>query len=428
MRALRNRVYYGWVIVGVVTLAGFTQVGTFNPILAVFVKPFHDVFGWSRAEVSMGITLGSIGGGLIGPFLGPLIDRRGARAVLLTLQAVYGTCLLSLTFVNGALIPFVAVFAVGRTAAQAGANLANQVAIANWFVRYRGRAMGVTNLGNRLGQAVLPGVAAFLIETVGWRFAWLFLGAQVWILAMVPCLLLMRRRPEDLGLLPDGAQPAAPNAGTMVQPAQRPQVAEAASWGARQAVRTRALWLMTVASCFSYFVGAGINLHLYPFLGDSGISVQDSVLVSGAFFTMAAVGSLAWGALMDRFAVRYCMAFGYAISAATNFLLLSSPGLGSAFLFAVIYGFAFGGVNTSISIVWASYFGRTNLGAITGLVLPIQLFANALGPLFGGMMYDRFGDYHLAFLLYGLFTIFAGLAAALAGPPRPAPQAGAVAA
>ncbi|MEK7214695.1 MAG: MFS transporter, partial [Chloroflexota bacterium] len=196
MRALQDRVYYGWVIVGVVTLAGFTQVGTFNPILAVFVKPFHDVFGWSRAEVSMGITLGSIGGGLIGPFLGPFIDRRGARAVLLTLQAVYGTCLLSLTFLNGSLIYFVAVFALGRIAAQAGANLANQVAIANWFVRYRGRAMGVTNLGNRLGQAVLPGVAAFLIETAGWRFAWLFLGAQVWILAMVPCLLLMRRRPE----------------------------------------------------------------------------------------------------------------------------------------------------------------------------------------------------------------------------------------
>lgn len=426
MRVVRERVYYGWVIVGVITLAGFTQVGTFNPILAVFVKPFQEDFGWSRAQVSLGITLGSIGGGLIGPILGPLIDRHGARPVLLALQAVYGTCLLALTLLNGSLLYFVTAFSLGRTAAQAGANLANQVAIANWFVRLRGRAMGVTNIGNRSGQALLPALVALTIETVGWRTAWLLLGVQVWALAMVPTFFLLRRRPEDMGLLPDGARPEGSyvpgSAGALRAAAARRAAAAESSWTPRQAVRTRALWLLTVASCFSYFVGAGINLHLYPFLSDNGMPANEAVLVSGAFFAMSAIGSMFWGVVMDRFPLRYCMTLGYGISVAANLILLDAPTLTEAFAFALIYGFAFGGVNTMMSIMWAVYFGRGHVGAITGVVMPVQLFANSLGPLFGGLMFDSFGNYDTAFRVYALFAGVAGLAAAGAGAPRRAPE------
>ena len=120
MKSLFNRVYYGWVMVAVLTVANFTQVGEFNPVLAVFIKPFGDDFGWNRAEVSLGITIGSFCGGLIGPIMGPIIDRQGSRIVLVSCQIIYGICLLSLTFLQGSLLHFLLAYSIGRMVIQGG--------------------------------------------------------------------------------------------------------------------------------------------------------------------------------------------------------------------------------------------------------------------------------------------------------------------
>ena len=425
MKSLFNRVYYGWVMIAVLTVANFTQVGEFNPVLAVFIKPFGDDFGWNRAEVSLGITIGSFCGGLIGPFMGPIIDRQGSRLVLVACQIIYGICLLSLTFLQGSLLHFLLAYSIGRMVIQGGTALATQAAISNWFIRLRGRAMGISTLGTRIGQAILPAAAAFITGSIGWRYAWLFLGATVWIVAIVPSILFIRRRPEEHGLLPDGERvqkenpedASVPHTTSPRQPTVplQPEV----NWTLKEAVKTRSLWFLTLASAQSYFIGAGINLHLFPYLTDVGLPLPEAVFASSAFFTVAGAGAIFWGALIDRFPLQFCMATAFVVSGVGIVILIFAHTLPLALLFAVVYGISFGGIFTMTQTMWASYYGRMNVGTISGAVLPIQLLTNAIGPFFGGWMYDHNGTYTVAFSIYAVLAFGSSIWALLAGaPPR----------
>ena len=431
MRSRFNRVYYGWIMVAVLTAASFTQVGEFNPVLAVFMKPFGDDFGWSRAEVSLATSLGSFGGGLIGPFTGWLIDRYGSRAILVTCQVIYGTCLLSLTFLNGSLFHFLLAFSLGRMVVQGGTALATQVAISNWFIRLRGQAMGVSTLGTRIGQAILPAAIALITQAVGWRYAWLFLGGIVWVLGIIPSSIFIRRRPEDLGYLPDGgrlqdaiprqsdplSEEASARVGSGTLSAAQASALEP-SWTLREALRTRSLWLLTFASALSFFFGAGINLHLYPYLTDAGLAVPEAVFAMSVYFAVAGAGAVVWGVILDRFPLRFCMAIGFLASGAGIVVLIFTNSLLMALVFGVFYGLSFGGLHTMTQVMWADYYGRANVGTIAGALLPIQLITNAMGPLFGGWMYDIHGTYSTAFAVYALFGFLACVWALAAGAPQ----------
>lgn len=423
MRARLSTMYYGWIIVAVLTVANFTQVGEFNPVLAVFIRPFGEEFGWSRAEVSLGITIGSIGGGLIGPIMGPLIDRYGARAVLLVFQIVFGTCLLSLAFLNGSLLHFLVAYSLGRMVVQGGTSLAIQVAIANWFVRRRGRAMGLTIIGTRSGQAILPALVAGINETVGWRWAWVFLGGIVWVFAIVPCLVFVRRRPEDMGLLPDGAHAPPARPPDQGGPGAAALARSEDSWTLREALRSRSLWLLGVASSLTYFVGAGVNLHLYPYLTDRGLSAPEAIFAASSFFAVSAVGSVVWGTLVDRIPLRFGLGTVLAMAAASMVLLMATGSFPVAMVFALFYGMSFGGTQTFISVMWATYFGRRHVGSISGAMLPMQLCTNAMGPYFGGWSFDTTGSYLLAFTVYAVVSSVAAVCAFAAGAPRPRPLA-----
>lgn len=423
MLARLKNVYYGWIIVAVLTAANFTEVGEFNPVLAVFMKPFADDFGWGRAQVAWGITLGSIGGGVIGPFVGRLIDKHGSRTVLNTFQIVFGTCLASLAFLQGSFLHFLIAYAGGRMVVQGGTSLAVQVAVAQWFVRRRGRAMGITILGTRGGQAILPVVIAGITEAWGWRGAWAVLGGLVLVMGILPSLLLLKRRPEDLGLLPDGVKPGEQTIGAdgMVT-AARTGIEEDA-WTLKEALRTRSLWLLAVAASLTYFVGAGVNLHLYPYLTDVGLPTGQAIFVASGFFAISAAGSFVWGTFLDRIPLRYVLGTVLSMGVVSMGLLLWIDSLPKALAFMLFYGAAFGGTQTVITVMWATYYGRANVGAISGAMLPIMLTTNAMGPLFGGWAYDTIGNYTLAFTVYGVACAIGAVAAFTAGAPRPRPVA-----
>lgn len=431
MRSRFNRVYYGWIMVAVLTAASFTQVGEFNPVLAVFMKPFGDDFGWSRAEVSLATSLGSFGGGLIGPLTGWLIDRYGSRAILVSCQVIYGTCLLSLTFLNGSLFHFLLAFSLGRMVVQGGTALATQVAISNWFIRLRGQAMGISTLGTRIGQAILPAAIALITQAVGWRYAWLFLGGIVWVLGIIPSSIFIRRCPEDLGYLPDGgrlqeaiprqANPLSEEASARVgggRLSAAPASALEPNWTLREAIKSKSLWLLTLASALSFFLGAGLHLHLYPYLTDAGLTVSEAVLSMSVYFAVAGVGAVVWGVILDHFPLRFCMAGAFLISGAAIVILLLANSLLLALVFGVLFGISFGGAHTITQVMWATYYGRANVGTISGALLPIQLVTNAMGPFFGGWMYDTNGNYVAVFTIYVVLAFIAGVVALLAGAPQ----------
>lgn len=418
--------FYGWIIVAVSFLIGFTESGVFQNILSIFMKPMVAEFGWSRASVTGAIAFGSISGGLLSLVVGPILDRYGPRMV-----AFWGILFLSLglgamTFVNH-IWQLYLFFGVGRIVAVGVLSLAISVTVANWFVRQRGRAMGITRVGDRLGSAILPLMVQFLILTLGWRMAWGTLGAVVFFMSGIPALLLLRHRPEDMGLLPDGAPPVF-DRGTGGH-SGRIEAAGGDSeqtWTRAQATRTRAFWLLALVNSLIPFIQAGINFHIYPFLTDRGFSETSAVLVLTTVAVFGMAGSPIWGLLAEKFRIQRVLAANVAGNGllfllfywAVQFRFDGAVGTGLIYLLAALHGIFHGGRNPMLPVIWADFFGRRSLGSIYSLANPFYFTANAIGPVFAGLCFDLFGSYAFPFYFFIATFFLAAILTLRMQPPR----------
>lgn len=412
-----KRVYYGWGIVWASVVASFAQVPMYGPVLSVFVKPIEEDLGWSRAEIAAGFTAGSLFGALASSIVGRHLDRYGARATIVAAGMIMSGVLAGLALMQEAW-QFWGLFGVGRTAALAGINLGTSVAVGNWFIRKRGRAISFLSIGLRAGQALFPLVLVTpIILAYSWRHAYGVLAATTLVLVVLPAWLFIRRRPEDFGLLPDGEAPdqTAPQSG---QPRADQDGEE--SFTLQEARRTAAFWLLTIATMTVFFAQTSVNLHAVASVVDRGVSPA----FSGAFVFIimgtAAVSSYGWGALMDRVHVRWAAALATVISAAAMALIIFVDSLPLAVAFAVLFGLGTGGWTLAQVLLFANYFGRRHLGAIRGLSQTLSGPFAAVGPFLAGYIYDVTGSYTLAFTIFLAALGVVLLAVAFAKPPRKA--------
>jgi MFS family permease len=422
-----RRPFYGWIIVAVSFLIGFTESGVFQNILSIFMKPMVDEFGWSRASVTGAIAFGSLSGGLLSLAVGPVLDRHGPRMV-----TFWGILLLSLglsaMMFASHIWQLYLFFGVGRMVAIGVLSLSVSVSIANWFVRFRGRAMGITKIGDRLGSALLPLMVQFLILALGWRMAWGALGAVVFLMSGIPALVFLRHRPEDMGLWPDGAPPASDKGGT-IHPSDRPAASADDSepvWTRAQATRTKAFWVLTFLNSLIPFAQGGINFHIYPFLTDQGFSQTTAVWILTTFAVSGMAGSAAWGILTERFRIQRLLTANV-IGNGLIFLLLywavqfkfdGALGTATIFLLAALHGIFHGGRNPMMSVIWANFFGRRSLGSIYSLGNPFYFTANAIGPVFAGLFFDLFGSYAFPFYFFVVIFLISGVITLRMQPPK----------
>ncbi len=422
--------FYGWIIVGVSFLIGFTESGVFQNILSIFMKPMVEEFGWSRASVTGAIAFGSLLGGLLSLVVGPLLDRYGPRMMSFWGVLFMSLGLAAMTFVES-LWGLYLFFGVGRMVAVGVLSLAISVSVANWFVRFRGRAMGITRIGDRLGSALLPLMVQFLILALGWRMAWGTLGVVVFLISGIPALLLLRRRPEDMGLLPDGAAPGSaaaqaggPRPGNGSEHAGGP---EEPVWTRSEAMRTRAFWALTLLNSLIPFQQAGINFHLYPFLTDQGFSEATAVSLLSIVALTGMVGAPLWGALTERVHIQRLLAANVVgngvVFLALYWAILSRPegpwGMGLIVLLASLHGIIHGGRNPLLPVIWAEFFGRRSLGSVYSLANPFYFAANAIGPIFAGYCFDLLGSYAVPFTFFVGVFFLTGIVSVRMRPPGP---------
>ncbi len=397
-------------IVGATAAVSFSSVVFFNPVLGVFVAPLSAEFGWSRAQLSLGVTIGSGAAALASPGIGWAMDRWGGRWVMAPAAALMGPCLLALGSMT-ALWQFYLFYALGRGLAQGAINLSAGVAVANWFARRRSLAMAMVALGQRLGMASLPLLAALVIAAGGWRVGYVALAAVALGVGVAPPLLLLRRRPEDVGLRPDG-DAAVHDSGDGLLPST------AADWSLRDALRTRSYWLVGFGIAVLFFSAGSINLHLIPHLQDRGLASTQAALVVAVFSVAGGAGGLLGGAVATRLSGRWTLAASLAGQSAGVLLLIGVNGLTGAIVFAASYGLVFGSSVTLNQVIYADYFGRRSLGLISGSFRPVQLTFNAVGPFLTGLWFDRAGSYDAAFGLFSALFLLAAAFVALSPYPR----------
>ena len=416
--ASRTRFYYGWVVLAALCCAGFARQGSAVATLSIFVEPLTREFGWSRASLSGAVSLGGLAAALVAPLIGPLLDRRGSRLVLGGAVLLNGIALMLLSL-TPSLLFFYLLFCVARMNWAGPFDLGIYGALNNWFVERRRLATSIGTLAQMSGLVALPLVAQFAIGHGGWRGAWLAIGALTLLVGFVPCWLFLARRPEDLGLKPDGATATAAGSGTPL-PAE-PRFSRA------EALRTPAFWLLMLYTVLVYPVQAGVSLHQASHFVERGIRPIEAAAIVATFSLFSGVAAVLCAALPRRVPARFALAFA-GVLLATGVMLMTAIGAArDGYVAGAVFGLGIGAILTLLPVAWADYFGRANFGAIRGLALSAQVIAQAAGPLVSGALRDATGDYGLSLRCFAALALASVAAALAARRPRLATAGGSAA-
>ncbi|MGB7950899.1 MAG: MFS transporter [Candidatus Binatia bacterium] len=418
-----SKFFYGWTIVAVGFLAHIASAFSISSTLSVFLKPLSSDLGVSRGVFSLIRSGEVLIGAVAAPVVGTLIDRYGGKWLMAAGGVISGAGFLLL----GQARDFWQFLFVRWLVISPGDSLMGQmvvnVSISRWFVRMRGRALAFAGMGHGLAKVAMPLFAASLIVYVGWRGTWAVFGLLTLALVVCPSLLFMRRRPEDMGLLPDGAPAAqledeAP-ANKSASARARPSATDDVPWSRSEALHTPAFWLIVVTFGVAHVGVSGLNLHVFSFVTDQGQSEMVAALVMSTIAFTQFSTPIVWGLLAERSNIGRLIMAKFLIQAAGILLALSSPGLLPLYAGFFLYGIGMGGTSILAEMIWANYFGRVSLGKIRGLGSLLTHAFSAGGPPFFGFLFDATQSYRLSFSIFiGLLFASAFLSLFLRPPKK----------
>ena len=415
-------IFYGWKLTGLALVVIALASGPIWSGVGVWVKALEMHFGWSRAQLTGAFSLAQLEGSIFGPFLGYLIDRFGPRRMVFLGLAVTGIGFLLFSQTNH-LVTFYVSYGLIMLGTATGSWLPLMTVVNRWFIRKRGIAMAVAAEGSPLGGLLLLPLLAWAVtpSNFGWSTTALWIGILFLGLAY-PISRFIRERPEDYGERPDGeplGTPLNPDGPVTPERLGNFRNSEQPNFTARQALRTRAFWLITFGHACSSLLFATLTVHLVPMLTDQGLSLQSSANVFSVMMGVAAVFQLIGGYVGDRMETRFAVAiFGF-IQAAGFTLAVFAQGMPMAILFAVLFGAGFGGRNPLTVAIRAEYFGPNAFATITGISsAPMYLFMLA-APLFAAFVFDTQGSYMIAWLVLGGFGSLTGVFFLMAKKPQP---------
>lgn len=392
----QNRIYYGYWIMLAGFLTQFMAVGMTNYVVGSFMIPMTDEFGWTRAEFSASRSIGQMVIAMTGFVIGTYIDRFGGKPFILFGGVVLSSSLYSLgsistltqwLLINGLIL---------TTGAAMIGNLVVNVTLGKWFVEKRGRAIAIAGMGISLAGILLPPAVTWLVDQFGWRSAWEVL-AVVSLIVTMPAALLVKRRPEDFNLHPDGKsddEVASGDAEAAAADFER-------SLTRAQAMRTSSFYFLVLAFGLFQISITVMLLQSIPLMTDAGYSR----LVASTMISLTSVPAFLskpiWGVMIDHYNPKKLAALGAVVTGSSVMLIVFSV---SERLDLLVYfgflmmGVGWGGLLPLQEVIWASFFGRRYLGSVRSTAMPFTFGMSAIGPIVVGYYYDVVGNYNLALM------------------------------
>ncbi|MFH1560455.1 MAG: MFS transporter [Chloroflexota bacterium] len=408
-----RRVFYGWWIVAIGVIISILNGGFYIYGFGVYYVPLLRELGASRAALGGVIGLARLEGGLIAPVAGWLIDRYGPRRLLYFGIFTMGLCFILLSRITTLWMLYV-VFLLISTASSFGGGRPINVAVANWFIRKRSRALGILIAGIGLGGSTVV-IVGWLTETFGWRTAAVIAALAFWFIGL-PLVSLVHHRPEQRGLHPDGIPlpviadvPATPGSREPLEVELTP----------RQALSSLSFWLLAVTFAAWSVTVTVVSVYQIPFLiEEMGAGSVTAATLTSVTLLLSVPGRVIFGWIGDLVNIRVLFAGTLLVQGIGVLTMSLMPSLEWAPLYIVLLGPAYGGSAALRQAIVAHFYGRLNFGTISGLLQFVDLPGTVLGPIFVGWMVDTFGSYRLGIQTAALFLALGAVALLIARRPQ----------
>ena len=394
-----RQIYYGWWIVLAGFVVAFYVAGTIFYSFTAFIEPLVNEFGWSYTQISLAASLRGLEMGLLAPFVGILVDRLGARKLLFSgvLVLGIGTILLgftqSLAMFYGAMI-LIAFGAGGCT------SVVTMTAVANWFDKNVGKAMGVTASGFGASGLIIP-LIVWMIAAFGWRITLIILGIGMWIIG-IPAAFVMRSKPED----PDNSTLIEKFDKSSNQPRGRK---DAERFRYRQILKKKSFLLVNLAEMIRLMALMAVVTHIMPYLSTMGVSRTSAGLAAAGIPLLSVTGRFGFGWLGDVFEKKYIIAICFGLMALGMLALCYIKLTGMIYVFLFFFSNGFGGMTSLRGALLREYYGRYNFGKYMGIMMGFGACGGIIGPTTAGWVFDMTGSYYFVWLalsaLIGLATI-----------------------
>ncbi len=396
-----KRLFYGWYMVGAASALQCLQAGLITQSFGAYVAVLQAERGWSKTALSGAAALQQMESALLGPVLGWFIDRFGPQGMIRAGVVVFGLGLMLLSRTES-LGGFYAAFLMVALGASLFGFFPVNVALINWFERWRARALSSLSFGLAVGGTLVP-LVAWSLQRFGWRATALGSGVLAIVLGL-PLAMMMKRRPEDHGTTVDGLPP---QSHVVSESSEKP----VRDFTAREALRTRAFWLISLGHGFALFVVHAVSVHAINHMTqDLGYSLEQASLAY-MLLPLSQMGGVAIGWWIgDRYDKRFIAATCMLMHMVALLLLTYAQNLAMVLAFALLHGSAWGLRGPFMQAIRADYFGRSAIGMILGLSLMIIVVGQVGGPMVAGVLADLTGNYRLGFtilaLLAGLGSLF----------------------
>lgn len=405
----RTPFYYGWVvwIIAAVGLMATSPGQSYS--VSLFFDHFISDFGLDRTTVSALYSGGTFVAALSLTFVGQLIDRLGNRRVGALISVVFAIVLVLMSFVTGPFMLFIGFVSI-RGLGQGAMQLVNSTVIAQWFVRRHGRMMSVALVLFSLFTGAYVVLLQRLLEVIHWRQAWIILGVGVAVTILPLTLFLMRNRPEDFGLQPDGQ--------AKLTKRQQNAVIDEDNWTLSEAMRTPAFWIFVYARFLPPCWITGLVLHQISVFAELGYppNVAAETFATASIFT--AIMSISGGFLVDRLPASVVSALISAALVVMTWLAMSMTTPALLIVYAISVGLVNGMGGVFDGAVWANYFGRLHQGKIRGFATTVLVGGAALGPILFGWSLDSTGSYDFALWVGVIASVIAAILSLFARKPK----------
>jgi len=398
------RVFYGYVVVAAAFLVMAVMWGT-QYTFGVFFKPLLAEFGWTRAMTSGAFSLSLVLTGLLSIVTGRLTDRFGPRLVVTVCGCFLGLGFLLVSQVS-AIWQLYLFYGVLVGVGMSGSFVPLASTVARWFVKRRGTVTGIAVSGLGVGTMIMPPIANWLISSYGWRTSYIVVGVAALVLVVLAAQVL-KYDPKQVGQLPYGESELEVVASS-----------QDTGFSLKEALRAWQFWVIGIAwLCFGLSLGA-VLVHIVLHAIGLGISAASAALILAVIGGLSTVGRVVMGTASDRIGNKLALVICFALLPIMLFWLSAARESWMLYLFAVIFGFGYGGIAALASPIVAEQFGLSSLGVLLGCIMICVEGGSAIGPVVAGHIFDVTSDYNTAFLLFAVISVIGLMLILLLRPTR----------